>query len=89
MDNLEKRVKKIEQEIISLHGRRILQSDVLPNVIKKRHMGEPNSYVNSGLAADKPTEGISTNGGVSIYFATDTNVLYIWNGTAWVSEILT
>lgn len=62
------------------------QQNILPQAIKNRHLGEPNSYIYSGLAANRPTTGVkltSAGLGCSIYFSTDTNVLNIWNGTAW------
>jgi hypothetical protein len=37
--------------------------------------------VSFGLAADLPAQGIAGD----VYFATDTNVLYIYNGSAWRS----
>lgn len=89
MEELQKQIKKLQQQVEELQTKRIYQWDIPPQVIKNRHQGEPNSYVYSGLAADRPTSGAEVTLGVSIYFATDTNVLSIWNGTSWVSETLT
>lgn len=86
---MEEAIKKLEKRIETLETRRSYQWDVVPGAIKNRHLAEPNSYVYSGLAVDRPTSGASVTLGVSIYFATDTNVLSIWNGTSWVSETLT
>ena len=91
MDNtkeLEKKIKKLEDDVRILKGRRILQSDVLPDVIKVRHMGEGNRYFYAGVVADLP-DGASVPNSVTCYFATDTDTLYIYNGTTWVSVGLT
>lgn len=82
----EKYIKKLEERIAALETRRIYQWDVAPGVIKTRHMGEPNSFFISGLAAGRPTEGFTVTGGTTYYFAYDTGVLSIWTGTAWLSE---
>lgn len=60
---------------------------MIPNdTIKQRHVGEGVRYLRSGIATERPTEG-ELDG--ATFFATDTNVLSIWNGSAWVSETLT
>jgi hypothetical protein len=92
IQGLMKKVKDMERRVEILETRRITQEMVTPQVIKNRAMGEPNSYVYSGLAADRPTTGVqlaSTGKGCSIFWATDTGVLSIWNGTAWLSETFT
>lgn len=85
-------IEELKKRIDLLENKRIYQMDITPQAIKNRHLGEPNSYVFSGLAVDRPTTGVSldTAGlGCSIYWAYDTGVLSIWNGTAWLSETLT
>lgn len=95
MDNIEefkKEIEKLKQRIVILEQKRIYQADLIPQAVKNRNMGEPNSYVFSGLAANRPTTGTkltSTGFGCSIYWATDTGVLSIWSGTAWLSETFT
>lgn len=54
-----------------------------PRSIKQRHLEA--WIIFSGLEADLP-DGEKTE---KAYFATDTNKLYIWNGTAWKSTTLT
>lgn len=59
------------------------QSDILPGMIKRRHIEDKVTVF--GLDADLPTDNSS---GISVYFATDTNKLYCYNGSAWVSTTL-
>lgn len=70
-------VKDVEQ----LKKSRII--DPIPGSIKQRHL--ESWIIFSGLAADLP-DGETE---VKAYFATDTNTLYLWNGSAWKSEVLT
>jgi hypothetical protein len=63
----------------------ISQFDVLNGAIKQRHID--GAVIKRGLAVDLPSNGDASK--VYGYFATDTNTLYLWNGTAWVSEVLT
>jgi len=81
--NLIKRL--IDEAIRKMPRQKLLQSDVPPQTIKYRHIED--KVIVFGLAADRPTDGSDV--GVYAYFATDTNVLSCWNGTAWVSETLT
>lgn len=66
---------------------RVLQQDLVPDVVKTRHMGEANRFIFSGLEADRPT-GAQFHNSATVYFATDTNKLFIWTGTVWVSATL-
>lgn len=59
------------------------QSQVSNKIIKQRHIDALVCF--SGLAADRP-DGSSE---VKMYWATDTGVLSIWNGSAWLSETFT
>lgn len=91
MEELRQELEKLKKEIEILKQRRVSQSDVIPSTIKSRHIGEGVPYLLTGLATDLPAEGflnadIATT---SVYFAYDTDTLYIWNGSAWVSEVLT
>lgn len=45
-------------------------------------------YIGSGLDADKPTgdPGVATGAGAT-YFATDTGILYAWDGSAWTQVV--
>lgn len=42
-------------------------------------------YLASGTAASRPASLTLASGSVGIYFATDTNALSFWTGSAWVS----
>lgn len=90
MDNtdLQKRIEDLEKKVKSIDEKRIFQQDVIPGAIKMRAMGEANRFVMAGLEANRP-DGFSVTDSVTAYFATDTNKLYIWNGTAWKSATLT
>ncbi len=61
---------------------RITQQMIVPKAVKQRHID--GLIVFTGLAADRPADGKS----VKVFFATDTGVLSIWNGTAWKSVTL-
>ena len=58
------------------------QSDIPTDGIKQRHIEA--RIIFTGLAADRP-DGTTE---VLVYFATDTGVLSIWDGSAWVSTAL-
>lgn len=85
MDNIPKELAELKLRVQALESKRIYQMDIVPDAVKTRHMGEPNRFVVSGLAADRPN-GYTVTGGTLAYFATDTNVYSLWNGTTWVSE---
>ena len=78
MDNIEEIVKKLQKDVELLKQRRVLQSDIAPGVVKMRHMGEANQYVQYGLEADLPS-GFSITNSTIIYYATDTKKLWVWN----------
>ena len=83
----EKQIEKIVDERVKVILRGVLsQQDIFPDTIKQRHIAEGVRYVRAGVAASRPTSG-EKNG--AIFFATDTDELYVWNGTVWVSETLT
>jgi len=71
--------KQIEDEQNLLH-----QSQFPAGVVKRRALADKITVF--GLAANRPV-GDST--GISVWFATDTDVLSCYNGTAWVEETLT
>lgn len=58
------------------------QSQIVPKVIKQRHIQD--YVIKSGTSTDRPTDGAKV--GVYAYFNTDTNVLSIWNTSSevWV-----
>lgn len=68
--------------------KRIGQQDILPSAVKTRHMGEPNRFIRAGLAKDRPTPE-TAEGGLAIYYETDTKKLKIYDGTAWREVTLT
>lgn len=84
-EQLELKIKELEGRIAKLETRRIIQQDILPGVIKTRHMGEANRYIIAGLAVNLPT-GVDYGESTLMFYATDTDVLYIWDGTAWQSH---
>jgi hypothetical protein len=88
MDNIENRLKKLEQEIEDLKHRRIKQEMILPDAVKQRHIGEGVRFIRSGLYANRPTSGESTASGSALYFATDNGKLSIWDSTQWLEVTL-
>ena len=88
MEDILNQLASIKQAVEGLLSKRIFQDDIVPGAVKMRHMGEANMYIMAGLEANRP-DGDTVTSSTSAYFATDTNKLYIWNGTAWKSTTLT
>lgn len=88
IQKLENKIKELEKMIDELSSKRINQADILPSVVKARHMGEANRFVAYGLESKLPT-GYTVTGSTLCYFAYDTNKLYIWNGSSYKSMTLT
>jgi len=86
--NLKKQLEELKKEIEALKQRRISQQMIIPDAIKMRGMGEANRFVRCGLAADRPTIGETSTDSTALYFATDTGLLSIWNGSAWLETTL-
>jgi len=63
----------------------IKQLNIYPGAVKRRNMQD--KPITFGLAADRPTNGDDVS--IYVWFSTDTNVLSIWNSTAWKSVTLT
>lgn len=76
--------KMIDEAVRKLPRQKLIQSDVPPQTIKRRHIEDV--VVVFGVAADRPTDG---DEGVRAYFATDTGVLGCWDGTQWLETTLT
>jgi hypothetical protein len=89
MDDIKQIIEEINQKIDFLMQKRLIQADFTPGSVKQRAMGEANLFINSGLSAARPTTPPKTSSGTFCYFETDTNKLYIWNGTAYKSTTLT
>ena len=85
---MEDRIKKLEDRLDQLENRRIFQQMIVPDAIKMRHMGEANRFFRSGLSADRPTVGETGTDSSAAYFATDTGVLSVWDGSAWLETTL-
>jgi len=82
MTPMEKReFDQLKKDVDQLKNSRLF--DPIAGSLKQRHLEA--WIVFSGLAADLP-DGTTE---VKAFFATDTNTLYLWNGTAWKSEVLT
>lgn len=78
-------IKKLIDEAIRKQPRqKLIQSDVPPGTIKRRHLDDV--VIVFGVAANRPTGGTE---GVRAYFATDTGVLGCWDGTQWLETTLT
>jgi len=82
-EELQNKIKDLEDRIRTLEGKRIFQQDLMPDVVKMRHIGEGVRFIRSGLATNKPTAEKPMQGS-AVYWATDTGALYLWSGTAWV-----
>lgn len=76
--------KMIDEAVRKLPRQKLIQSDIPPQTIKRRHI-EDNVIV-FGEIADRPSDGGAV--GVYAYFATDTGVLGCWDGTQWLEVTL-
>jgi hypothetical protein len=74
---------QLAADVELLKQRRLTQVDYTPGSIKNRSMGEANTWINGGLSANRPTTPPKAAQGLAAYFESDTNKLYIWNGTIW------
>ena len=81
MEELNKKIKELEDRISQLETRRLLKSDFLPQVVTNRAMGEANSYVK--ILTSSPT-GAKFNENTMAYFNSTDSKWYCFNGTAWV-----
>lgn len=61
----------------------IHQSDLSPQIVKQRHVEAKIIFM--GLAAARPDGSTE----VKAYFANDSGVLSIWDGTQWLTVTLT
>lgn len=81
----ESEIRKIIQDELNKRDSVVIhQSRLVAKSIKQRHID--GIIIFSGLAADRPTNGDT---GILAWWATDTGVLSIWTGSAWLSETLT
>jgi len=80
--DVQKQLDEMKKEIERLKNKRIYQQDIVPDIIKTRHMGEANRYIMFGLEADRP-DGFSAVVSTTMYFATDTLKLWVWDGTTY------
>jgi hypothetical protein len=87
-NDLIKRIQKLEEEVERLKTRRVGQTELLPGCVKARNVSEGIKYIQSGLVADLPVVDIPMQG-QQFFWATDTHTLYIYDGSAWRTQILT
>ena len=78
-------IRKLIYEILGELRYPVHQGDIPHGTIKQGHIERGALVIFKGVAADRP----DGTGEEKAYFATDTDVLSIYNGTAWVSETLT
>ena len=76
--------RNLEEFKIKL-SKRLHPTDIPPKSISQRHMEANANMIFFGLAANIPDGSTHTK----VYFATDTGVLYCWDGSAWLSTTLT
>jgi len=80
----EKKVQEmIDEAMHSLDGRILHPSEFVLGLVKPRFID--GVIIQFGLAADRPVDGSSTKA----WFAEDSGVLSLWNGTAWLTETFT
>lgn len=74
----------VAEELRHQQRQKILQSDIPPQTIKKRHIEDV--VIVFGLSTDRPD---NSDTGVRAYFETDTGTLACWDGTQWLEVTLT
>jgi len=81
MDNkeLEKIVKDLKREVEQLKQKRVGQTDLIPDSVKMRHVGEGIRFVRS-VVEDLPTPETPLQG-LPIVYTTIDNKLHIYNNT--------
>lgn len=72
-------LKPVKTDSRTLHS-----SDLLPGLVKGRNLESGMYAIYFGLSTNRP-DGSSH---VRAWWSTDTGVLSIWNGTAWLSTTL-
>jgi len=85
--DLQQQITELRREVENLKSRRITQVEILPDVVKMRHVGEGVRFIQTGLASKRPTTPAKPPNSAMLWFATDTGVLSIWNisTNAWVA----
>ena len=76
-----KELPGIIERLELLEQRRVKTQDIQPNAVQQNHIEA--SIIFSGKVVDRPSNGDTE---IQVYFATDENILYLWNATdeAWV-----
>lgn len=87
---LKAKLNELEREIDKLKKKRVYQTDIPRDVVKMRHIGEGVRFIQTGLAADRPTTPAEPDSSCMIWFSYDTNVLSVWNTStnAWKTTTL-
>jgi len=88
MTDYSRQIQELKDIVTQLEHSRVSQTNIEPDAVKQRHVGEGVRFIRSGLAADRPTSGEGTTSGSAMYWATDTFVLSIWTGSAWKTTTL-
>lgn len=70
------RIKSLETALVD-------QQNIVPKAVKNRHID--GIIIETGLATNRPDGSTHTKA----YFATDSGVLSIWDGTQWLDTTLT
>lgn len=84
-DQIKQLIKEEVQKILNDRPFKVLHpSEITPKLIKQRHLEDV--VIKFGLAAARPSDADT---GVKAYFSTDDDTLALWNGSAWVEEVLT
>lgn len=87
--NDHEQIQDLLRRVKALENKRIYQDDIVSDGVKTRHVGEGVRFIQTGVAADRPTTPAEPPGSAMIYFETDTNKLYIWNPSTnlWVGFV--
>ena len=82
----QKQIDALKAEIEHLKQKRITQENLIPDVVKSRHIGEGPRFVRSTI--DRPTVGENGTDSAAIHFNKSTGVLSIWDDTQWLETTL-
>lgn len=87
IDELTEQMDDLKKELERVSQKRIFQQDIVPDVIKMRHMGEGNRFVRAGSATNKPTVGEDATDSLAMYYDVTNHKLWVYD-SGWKSVTL-
>lgn len=79
-------ITKLKKLISDVATKRIGKNNIIPASISQTHLISGSFVIIFDIASNRPTAGTDR---CKAFFATDTNVLSLWNGSAWKTQTFT